>query len=343
MDAPARRLAGRNLNGGWEVVREIVRGPDQTGGVFSISYEVKKDDGQRGFLKALDYSRALGERDSPSVLNTLTEAFIFERDVLALCANRHMDRVIKAISFGDVLVDEDSPIGRVHYLIFEMADHDLRTFLSSSANVEVAWKLRSLHHIATGLHQLHSAGIAHQDTKPSNVAVFKDCSKLSDLGHASRKNTSSPRDKHEWADGGYAPPELRYHHLDPDWSRRRIGCDLYHLGSMIVFLFTGVSALSLTLSKLDPQHLPDNWTGTYTDVLPYVRNAWGAALGDFSSHVDGPSLRDELTCLVSYLCDPDPSLRGHPSNRAGHSSQLSLERFISKLDLLAQKAERAMR
>jgi len=343
MDVPARRLAGRSLQGGWTVVREIPHPRDHSGGNFSISYEVKRDDGQRAFLKALDYSRGLGERDSPSVLKSLLDAYLFEREVLELCANRHMDRVIKAISFGDILVDEESPIGRVHYLIFEMADHDLRTFLSSSSTVEPAWKLRLLHHVATGLHQLHSAGIAHQDTKPSNVAVFKDCSKLSDLGHASRKESISPRDRNPYADPSYAPPELRYNHLDPDWSRRRVGCDLYHLGSMIVFLFTGASAPALTFSRLDPHHRPDNWDGTYADVLPYVRNAWGAALTEFSTHIEDEFLRRELTALVSYLCEPDPSLRGHPSNRTGHASQLSLERFVSRLNFLAQKAERDLR
>lgn len=343
MDAPAQLLAGLKLEGGWTVMRQIVRTGTHTGGHFSCSYEITNEDGRSAFLKALDYSIALSSADPPSALHSLTAAFLFEREILELCAHRRMDRVIRAIGFGNVVVDKTTDTGRVDYLIFEMADSDLRNFLSKAGKVDTAWKLRALHHIATGLNQLHSAGIAHQDTKPSNIAIFQDCSKISDLGHASRKGTISPRDKNRCADPSYAPPELQYSHLDPDWSRRRIGCDLYHLGSMIVFLFTGVSAISLTFAKLDPHHLPGHWNGTYAEVLPYVRNAWSAALSDFSSHIEDESLRVELTSLVSYLCEPDASLRGHPANRAGNTSQLSLERFVSKLDLLASKAERALR
>jgi eukaryotic-like serine/threonine-protein kinase len=342
IDAPAQLLAGLKLEGGWTVVRQIVRSGTHTGGRFSCSYEVKNDDGRAAFLKALDYSIALSSPDPPSALNSLTTAFLFEREILEFCANRRMDRVIRAIGFGNVCVDKTSLIGRVDYLIFEMAESDLRNFLSKAGRIDAAWKLRALHHIATGLNQLHLAEIAHQDTKPSNIAIFSDCSKISDLGHASRKGMISPRDKNHFADPSYAPPELRYSHLDPDWSRRRLGCDLYHLGSMIVFLFAGVSALTLTLSHLDAPHLPENWNGTYLDLLPYVRNAWGAALREFSSHVDDAFLRGELTSLVSYLCDPDPSLRGHPSNRVGHAPRLSLERFVSRLDFLASKAERGL-
>lgn len=343
VDAPAGRLAGLRLDGGWTVVREIVRTHEQTGGRFSRSYEIKNDDGRNAFLKALDYSGAFATDDPPSALNSLTRAFLFERDLLQLCANRGMDRVVRAVGFGNAVVDTESLIGRVDYLIFEMASSDLRNYLSSTQNVEVAWKLRSLHHIATGLHQLHTAGIAHQDTKPSNVAVFQDCSKISDLGHASRRGVESPRDKYHYADPAYAPPELRYGHLDPDWGHRRLGCDAYHLGSMIVFLFTGLSATTLMFSRLDEQHRPDAWNGTYTEVLPYIRNAWDASLDEFSAHVDGDALRGELTALVSYLCEPDPSLRGHPSNRQGFAPQFSLERFVSRLDLLARQAELALR
>jgi serine/threonine protein kinase len=93
-----------------------------------------------------------------------------------------MDRVVQSIDFGHVVVDH-TDLGRVDYLILEIADGDVRSFLSTCNKIELAWKLRALHHIATGIHQLHAADIAHQDVKPSNVLVLgATISKIADLG-----------------------------------------------------------------------------------------------------------------------------------------------------------------
>jgi hypothetical protein len=50
-------------------------------------------------------------------------------------------------------------------------------------------------------------------------------------------------------------------------------------------------------------------------------------------------LRDELVSVVSQLCEPDPSLRGHPASRQTPANQYSLERYISIFDRLAYTAE----
>jgi serine/threonine protein kinase len=222
-----------------------------------------------------------------------------------------------------------------------MADSDVRSFLSASADIDLAWKLRSLHHVATGIHQLHSADIAHQDVKPSNILVFdKSVTKIADLGSASQRGILCPRDDRDFpGDPAYAPPELLYGYRDPDWTTRRFGCDAYLLGSMIVFMFTGLNATSLLLSKMVADHHPRTWKGTYTEVLPYLKDAFGLALESFVATVPNEPFKTELRSLVSYLCEPDLSFRGHPLNRTGHTVRLSLERFLSKLDLLARRAE----
>src|SRR5262249_27237780 len=129
----------------------------------------------------------------------------------------------------------------------ELADSgDVRKYLDVAARFDSAWVLRSLHHVATGLRQLHSAGIAHQDVKPSNVLVFDaKISKVADLGRASSQGESPPHEDHHIAgDPEYAPPELCYHHVVPDWNQRRLGCDAYLLGSMVVFFFGRCSVQS---------------------------------------------------------------------------------------------------
>jgi eukaryotic-like serine/threonine-protein kinase len=315
-------------------------GAHATGGNFSCGYRVVHENGTHGFLKALDFSRALSSPDPALALQGLTQAFNFERNLLNLCNSRRMDRIVRAITDGIVKVD-NSLLGNVQYLVFEFADCDLRAQLSLASNVETAWKMRSLHHIATGLHQLHGADIAHQDLKPSNVLVFNGTeSKIADLGSASLKGSNAPRDGHHFpGDPAYAPPEGLYGYVDTEWGFRRLGCDAYLLGSMVVFLFTGLSMTSLVQDELDPSFHWRNWTGTYQDVAAHVRDAFGRAVEVFGNHIPEEPLRDELKQIVRQLCDPDPRLRGHPLNRLGSSNPLSLERFVSHLDLLTRRAE----
>ena len=132
------------------------------------------------FLKALDFSKAFKHLDPARALQPLIEAYNFERDILKRC--KSLSRVVTAISDGTARVGE-SELDVVQYLVFELADGDLRSFRDVSGQFNTAWSLRSLHHVATALEQLHGQGIAHQDIKPSNILVFDgDSCKLSDLG-----------------------------------------------------------------------------------------------------------------------------------------------------------------
>jgi eukaryotic-like serine/threonine-protein kinase len=186
--------------------------------------------------------------------------------------------------------------------------------------------------------------MAHQDLKPSNVLVFEEDggSKIGDFGRAWAKDFPAPHDGLPIAgDMGYAPLELLYGEVAVDVNRRRYGCDTYHLGSLTVFLFTRVHINALVEVHLAPEHLPFAWGGTYAAVLPYVQAAFAEARQEFSSHLP-QFLRPDLTEVVSQLCEPDATKRGHPLNRQGHTNQFALDRYISKFDLLALKAERAL-
>lgn|SRR5208337_2790574 len=341
---PAARLEGLTLESGWRATLRLPDLPGRTGGYFSCQYMVERD-GHHAFLKALDYSKAeeIAKQsgiDELHALQILVEAYNFERDLLYECARKRMDRVVIAIEDGNVRVDE-GPFGTVFYLIFERADGDVRNHLATAGKVELAWLLRCLHHVATGLYQLHSAKVAHQDLKPSNVLVFeRTTSKVADLGSASVKGEECPRDAFEFAgDGTYAPPELLYGQRDAEWNRRRQACDVYHLGSLVVFFFCGVGMTSLVLSYMQEDHRPRSWGGTYQEILPEVRDAFGIALQEFEGNVPGDQLRAALREIVSQLCDPDPLQRGHPRNRIGVADQYSLERYVERLNLLARRAE----
>lgn len=339
MPAPAEMLLGLRLPNGWQVVAAVNRTPAGSGGLFSKGYIVENATGQRAFLKALDFSRALGMPDLARALQDMTTAYNYERDLLASC--RHLDRVATAIDEGDVNADPTSPIGRVPYLIFELAEADVRNHLASLATFDAAWALRCLHQIATGLFQLYGAGVAHQDLKPSNVLVYgADDSRVGDLGCASVRGGVAPRDRYRIAgDASYAPPELLYGHHVADWEARRFGCDLYLFGSMVVFLFAKVSMNGLLLSHLDPACHPGAWAGDFPSVLPFLHDAFAKALASFKATAP-PEVNGELTAMVRELCSPDPAARGHPKNRAARFNRFSPERYVSHMDLLATRAER---
>jgi serine/threonine protein kinase len=335
MASAAEKLKGVDLDGGWTVGDQIDL-TNTTGCSFSTSYYVHNVDGSTAFLKALDYSVALASLRPAEMLQVLVEEYLFERRVVERCSRR-MDRVVKALAAGTVRVDNEP----AEYLIFELADQDVRVYLDLANQIDIAWILRSLHHVATGLKQLHSAGIAHQDLKPSNVVVFNgSISKLADLGRAAYKGHSPPHDNFIIpGDPDYSPPELLYGYADPDWTKRRFGCDAYHLGSLTVFFFTRVNMTVSILNRLHVGHLPGNWTGTFDEVLPYLRDAFGHALDDFGRAVEriNQNLRDPLTEIVGQLCDPDPRHRGHPKIQKA-SNPFFLERYVERFNLLASRA-----
>jgi serine/threonine protein kinase len=274
----------------------------------------------------------------------MTQAYNFERDVLTRCRSKHMDRIVAALDDGSVQVTTPMGLETVQYIIFERADGDSRSFMSTSQAFDSAWALRCLHHVSTGLVQLHRHDIAHQDLKPSNVLVFEGTtSKVGDMGRAAYKGHQPPHEGLEVpGDRSYAPPELLYHHIENDWQRRRFGCDVYLLGSMVLFFFMDASATAAILAKMQPSHHPNAWTSTYVQVLPYVRDAFNKVIDELGLHA--PELfRDDLQLIFRQLCEPDPSLRGHPRDRAGIGSPLSLQRYVSHFDRLASKAEYELR
>jgi eukaryotic-like serine/threonine-protein kinase len=280
--------------------------------------------------------------DILTALQVVLQSYLFERNLLQECKQKRMDRIVMALEDGSVRIDPNlpAPFGDVNYLIFEPAEGDVRKYLSLLNGLDVIWILKCLHHIATGLHQLHSAKVAHQDLKPSNVLVFDaTLSKVADLGCASVDGGVSPRDDLEFAgDKTYAPPELLYRSVDPDWRRRRQAADVYHLGSMVTFFFCGLSMTAMILDSMPPDHHYNAWGGSYVEILAEVRDAFGMALEKFSNSVPGDQLRKNLREIVSQLCDPEPSRRGHPSNRQGFANPYSLERYINRFNLLAQRA-----
>ena len=336
----ASKLVGLPLNDGWVVTQHLARNPNGSGGTFSESYEARLGD-RNAFVKAFDFSKAFEpDRDTLDELNKLTAAYMHEHSILEHCKERRLSRVVSAIGHGSVQIPGMSQMeGRVYYLLFGKADGDVRCQMDLSKRLDTLWCLQALKDVSLGLWQVHKEMIAHQDTKPSNVLVYKEGGfKVADFGRSSRMGHNARHDDFRVAgDRGYAPPEQMYGMIHEEFVPRRMGCDLYMLGNLIGFLFSGVNLNAEMMSRLDPGYHPRTWGGTYAEALPFVIHAFNEAVDEIKSRID-PLVRDDLSDIIYTLCNPDLSKRGHPKG-AGARNQFSLERYVAQIDLITKRYE----
>ncbi len=339
----AEHLVGMHLHGGWTVVKKVVHKPS-SGGTFSVPYIVADKDGREHFLKALDFSDAFNKPDPARALQDMTSAYNHERDILEHCKNRKLSRVVLAVTHDYAQVPGFDPVsGSVAYMIFELAEGDVRKQVDLKQRLECLLSLSILDDVTLGMMQLHREAIAHQDLKPSNVLTYGDAGcRVGDVGRSSRRGYQVWMDNLLVAgDRTYAPPEQLYSNLHADFVVRRIGCDLYLLGNLAAFLFSGINITAALLSRLDTSFHPNKWAGTYDQVLPHLQRAFSEVLADLSSNID-PLVRDEITSLVRELCNPDLAKRGHRKG-IGSASQYSLERYKAYTDLLLKRTAVSVR
>ena len=283
------------------------------------------------------------------VLQRVTTDYNWERDLLKACSDRNMDRVVRALDSGEHQLREDDVASRVFYLIFDLAKGDIRAVHEISVTLDLGRNFRALHDVAVGIQQLHAAGVTHQDVKPSNVLTFdeeRERARLGDLGRASRRDDSADHDQFPFAgDRGYAPPEGLYGSSAPDWQGRR-ACDLYHLGSMVLYLFAGTSATAAWIQHLHPAMKPESvggpFEGPWSDALPYVRDAMQKVADEFPDFGEDDARNIALRCFRE-LCEPDPTLRGDPRARIGHADPYSVQRYVSLFDNYAKRTDRLIR
>lgn len=337
MGTPAELLKGLTING-WYVDRQIETFQGQTGGAFSTGYYVTKD-GKEAFLKAMDLCRAI--KDGLEAVERASRQHNFERELLCLCRDERLSHIVSLLDHGEYVLDalaegKNDLLNRVYYMIFERADGDIRRELSFGGSMPGSKKAHVLHQVAVALTQLHTVQIAHQDVKPSNVLSFKEQKqyKLSDLGRSAARNIPAPTDVYAFpGDMSYAPPEYLYGYLPQEYHDRRQGSDAYLLGSMISFLFTGLGAITATLSQLSQQHLPGEWKGAYQEILPFLVDAHTVVATRLKTSLP-EKCRDELGNIYFQLCHPDPTERGHPAARVQHGRPIGLDRYVSRFNAI---------
>lgn len=358
LNAPSLHLEGKVLNGSktshsWTVGEKIVRPKDASGGTFSVGYTVTASDGTEAFLKATDIG-LLRIETKISRLEQMSEAFNlqkFERDMLDLCTVSGMDRIVRALDYGEFEVVHQGVREYVFFIIFERATGDIRARSRDYRKTGTSWIPRVVHNLAVATTQLHRKEITHNDIKPSNLLVFDAAlQKLSDLGRATCARINGPWDGlSEAGDRTYSPPEAWGYHYSPPMEGLRLShtyrrrFDIYMLGSLVFFLLTEQSLNTVMASFLRPEYGPSNWAGTFEDILPYLKDVHGCAMQIMDEEVehsygnDGFEGLEEIRTIVRYLTEADPLLRGDPRNHAAGLRTYDLQRLISRSALLSKK------
>jgi eukaryotic-like serine/threonine-protein kinase len=339
----AFNLAGRTLLTGWYVREKITAKPSSTGGNFSICYLVEKD-GIQGFMKVLNIlSFFTTDQDMAKAISNMSNAYIFEKDVLFRCKHKNLTKVSKLLEADQETVP-GFLLANILYMIFEKADDDVRNHLTFAVNIDVAWKLRSLHNIAVGIQQLHSIGISHQDIKPSNIFVYRDrMSKIGDLGRSQCLDIASPHSNTCFTgDKSYAPPEVWFNYNLPDWQIRAYSVDSYLLGSMIAFYLTGFTMNGLISQNMTNELYNHIFNGnSYENALPYLVEIYDSAFDMFQQLISDYNIanKEDLSYLLRILCNPHPGKRIHPNNLQKRGNKFDLQIFISVLNRIARKTE----
>lgn len=329
-------LLGKVTPNGWIIEKRVDFPAEHTGGHFSDCYLARKGE-HRAFLKALDI-----EKFDVSQVSWLLDGFSYESDLARLCREKKLARIVRVIESGQVERDPSAPpvLRNVPFLIFELAEGDIRESVDISKGVSNQWRFQVLHQTAAALMQLHKEHIAHQDLKPSNVLRFNGQQlKVGDLGRSSLRGKPAPHDQLPIPGAyKYAPFEQRYGYLCQDWLERRISVDVFHLGCLVVFAFTNIVFPEYVLARLSSSYKPEVWGDSYETVIDHVNSACIEALDALSSDFPAP-FRSELIDIVRDLCHPNPSLRGRTVEKlTPPAGPLWLERYVTRFDRLEKRA-----
>jgi serine/threonine protein kinase len=240
-----------------------------------------------------------------------------------MCTKHNCKNVIEILESDSLEFTQVAKYPRVEYVILEVAPNGDVMDLLDAKKVDLEWKMRSLHQLSKGLNELHQMEIVDQDIKPSNiVSMGNGKTKITDLGSAVTLNPGNRElpahlEKNYAGSWEYAPPELLYGEIDGDPKIRRIGCDLYLLGSMITFYFTDMSITALIKYNLEDSFC---WTdtkniGNFGEVKSYLIKAFQQALNDIGKQIDDAL----VVCFIDYTII---KLKLLPLNRDIYSTDL---------------------
>lgn len=344
---PKHTMEGVTLPSGWTLVEQIKSSSGASGGTFGVGYRATKG-GETAFVKVIDFVEALGKPDPILELQNLIGNATFEKDVLAYCTERGMTRVMRFLGHEYFFTNGPTDLmGRVSCLIMEAGETDLRRLMHGNGPASCLRTLQVMDDVSLALAQLHRGGIAHQDIKPSNVISVAEkplaadrTMKVADLGRVVRREQAGPFDKFAWpGDLRYSPPERWYGHVPTDWCDSRDASDAYMLGSLLLFLSTGIPLQALVGPLISNQYRPGVWGGSFDDdLLAVLVDAHARVLEDHLKPSLMPEVADGVMQIAKELTHPDPMRRGDGRARRQIGRPVGLDRIQQKIHALALRS-----
>ncbi|GEA81341.1 protein kinase domain-containing protein [Cellulomonas uda] len=340
MGSEADLFVGRTLSGRWHVVKEI--GGGGFGMVFAAQDLV---DGREVAVKML---RLTSSSDPAARTEFDDEARFLER-------LRECNCVVDLLDKGEdiQILSAEGPSGKVdipwnfRFMVLELADGCLTQLLLLD-EATFAWRERLgvFRDVVKGVHQMHLKQVVDRDLKSENVLVFATsgsavAAKVADLGRA-RLMTEPPRfQSGEYLVGRgdlrFAAPELLWHQgHDSDFDWRAV--DLYHLGSVLFELGTGVgitsSVLPDSLAILQTMYTrPDaERAASFRRSLPELADRYELAADLFVAAAPA-AIRPQLASLLRQLVNPSPPQR-FPKVQGVSDTRPGLGWLLRRIDVL---------
>lgn len=348
---PKHQLLNVMLASGWTLVEQLKMVPGLSGGNFGVGYRATKGD-RTAFVKAVDLVAAMMAPDSMGKMHELLNESQFEKEVLEYCTTKGMSKVIQFIGHEYYSLNPSDPLANVSCLIMEAGEKDLRRLLHMDGLSTCAWNMQIMRDVSQALAQLHKGNISHGDIKPSNIIATNLATKemkVGDLGRVVRNDKSGPFDSMRWTgDSNYRPPEGWYGNipgaLPTGWNNTREATDAYMLGSLLIFLFTGLSLQTLVCNELPSGFKPGEWGGIYDDnLIAVLMDAQSKVLNKHLTPKLDSDMKDAVMAITRDLTHPDPTKRGDKRARAHIHKQVGLDRIYQKFEELAARCAVAAR
>ena len=141
-------LVGCELKDGWKIGTQRCPRVGGTGACHSVGFIANHPDGNMAFVKVLDPTPdpSLEDDEQLKELERRLAVFNYESDLLEKCLTKRIRRVVRSLGRGSVVLPKLQ--NGIHYLLFELADCDLRDHATLGHTLNTALNMRILHQVA---------------------------------------------------------------------------------------------------------------------------------------------------------------------------------------------------